>query len=162
QLYPQLDIFGTYGYNGSGQEFSDSLDQVQQRDLPFYAYGGRLVIPLGNGAARNRYKSSKAGREQTLLVLKKLEQDIMINIDNAIELASSNFERIESTRKAREYAEAALAAEEKKLENGKSTSFVVLSLQRDLTAARSDEISAVVQYNRSLAQVAQAEGTTLE
>ena len=76
--------------------------------------------------------------------------------------ASSNFERIEATRKAREYAEAALSAEQKKLENGKSTSFVVLSLQRDLTAARSDEISAVVQYNRSLAQVAQAEGTTLE
>jgi len=162
QLFPQLDIFGTYGYNGSGQEFSDSLGQVERRDLPFYAYGGRLVVPLGNGAARNRYKSSKAGREQTLLVLKKMEQDIMIGIDNAIKLAMSNYERIESTRKAREYAEAALSAEEKKLENGKSTSFVVLSLQRDLTAARSDEINAVVQYNRSLAQVAQAEGTTLE
>lgn len=162
QLFPQLDIFGTYGYNGSGAEFSDSLDQVQQRDLPFYAYGGRLVIPLGNGAARNRYRSSKAGREQTLLALKKMEQDIMIGIDNAIKLAMSNYERIEATRKAREYAEAALSAEQKKLENGKSTSFVVLSLQRDLTAARSDEISAVVQYNRSLALVAQAEGTTLE
>lgn len=162
QLYPQLDIVGTYGYNGSGREFSDSLHQVSERDLPFYAYGGRLIVPLGNGAARNRYRSSKAGRDQTLLVLKKLEQDIMIAIDNAIKLAQSNFERIEATRKARDYAEAALAAEQKKLENGKSTSFIVLSLQRDLTAARSDEIAAVVQYNRSLALVAQAEGTTLE
>ena len=162
QLYPQLDVFGTVGYNGSGVEFSDSLNEVNQRDRMFYTYGGRITVPLGNGAARNRYKSSKAGREQSLLVLKKLEQDIMISIDNTIKLAQSNFERIEATRKAREYAEAALAAEQKKLENGKSTSFVVLSLQRDLTAARSDEISAVVQYKRSLAQVAQAEGTTLE
>src|SRR6185369_851323 len=23
QIFPQLDIFGTYGFNGSGQEFSD-------------------------------------------------------------------------------------------------------------------------------------------
>lgn len=162
QLYPQLDIFGTYGYNGSGREFSDSLDQVQKRDLPFYAYGGRLVVPLGNGAARNRYKSSKAGREQTLLWLKKWEQDIMIDIDDKIKVATSNFERIGATRKAREYAEAALSAEEKKLENGKSTSFEVLTLQSKLTDARSAEIRAVVDYNNSLALAAKAEGTTLE
>jgi outer membrane protein TolC len=162
QIYPQLDIFGTYGYNGSGSEFSDSLDQVQKRDLPFYMYGGRLVIPLGNGATRNRYKSSKAHNEQLLLTLKASEQSIMVDIDNAIKVASSNFERIEATRKAREYAEAALSAEEKKLENGKSTSFEVLRLQRDLTTARSEEIAAVVAYNISLAGVASAEGTTLE
>jgi outer membrane protein TolC len=162
QLYPQLDVFGTFGYNGSGREFSDSLDEVNQRDRAFYTYGGKITIPLGNGAARNRYKSTKAGREQSLLLLKKLEQDIMIGIDNAIKLAQSNYERIEATRKAREYAEAALSAEQKKLENGKSTSFIVLSLQRDLTAAQSTEISALVQYKRALAQVAQAEGSTLE
>ena len=162
QLYPQLDAFATLGYNGYGREFSDSLDEVNRMDRPFYTYGGRLVIPLGNGAARSRYQSTKAGRDQSLLGLKKLEQDIMIQIDNAIKLAQSNFERMGATRKAREYAEAALAAEQKKLENGKSTSFIVLSLQRDLTASRSDEISALVQYKRSLAQVAQAEGTTLE
>ncbi|MEY4384886.1 MAG: Outer rane efflux protein BepC precursor [Verrucomicrobiota bacterium] len=162
QVFPQLDVFASFGYNGSGVEFSDSLYEVSQRDRPFYSYGGQITIPLGNGAARNRYKNTKAAREQTLIGLKKLEQDIMIQIDNAIKLAQSNYERISATRKAREYAEAALAAEQKKLENGKSTSFVVLSLQRDLTAARSDEISALVQYKRSLALVAQADGTTLE
>jgi outer membrane protein TolC len=162
QLYPQLDAFATYGYNGSGREFSDALGEMRERDRPFYAYGGRFSIPLGNGTARNRYKSTKAGREQSILALKKLEQAIMVGIDNAMKLAQSNFERIAATGKAREYAEAALAAEQKKLENGKSTSFIVLQLQRDLTAARSDEISALVQYKRSLAQLAQAEGSTLE
>ena len=132
------------------------------RDRPFYTYGGRIVIPLGNGAARNRYKSSKAAQEQSVLLVKKLEQDIMVQIDNAIKLAQSNYERVGATRSAREYAEAALAAEEKKLENGKSTSFFVLQLQRDLTAAQSDEINALVQYRRSLAQLAQAEGSALE
>ncbi len=162
QIFPQLDIFGTYGYNGSGSEFSDSLGQVEKRDLPFYVYGGRLVVPLGNGAARNRYRSSKATGEQLLLDLKRNEQEIMVDIDDAIKRATSNFERIQATRKAREYAEAALSAEQKKLENGKSTSFEVLRLQRDLTTARSEEISALVQYNISLADVARAEGATLE
>lgn len=161
QLYPQLDVFATVGYNGSGREFSDSFSEIENRDRPYYAFGGRISIPLGNGVARNRYKSTKAGNEQSVLAVKKIEQDIMIQIDNSIKLTQSNYERIAATKKAREYAEAALDAEEKKLENGKSTSFIVLRLQRDLTAASSDELSARVQYKRSLAQVAQAEGTTL-
>jgi outer membrane protein TolC len=162
QVFPQLDLVASYGYNGTGQEFGNAYDEIRNTDRPYYSYGAVLSIPVGNGAARNRYKAAKASREQVLLSLKSLEQDIMVNIDNAIKLAQSNYERIEATRKASEYAEAALAAEQKKLENGKSTSFFVLQLQRNLTSARSDEISALVQYKRSLAQLAQAEGSTLE
>jgi len=162
QLYPQLDAFGTFGYNGSGEVFNDTFKEVGDRDRPFYTVGGRIVFPLGNGAARNRYKSSQVSQEQSVLIVKKLEQDIMVQIDNAIKLAQSNFERVGATREARAYAEAALAAEEKKLENGKSTSFFVLQLQRDLTEAQSAEIQALVQYRRSLAQLAQAEGYTLD
>jgi HAE1 family hydrophobic/amphiphilic exporter-1 len=69
---------------------------------------------------------------------------------------------VESTRKARIYADEALSAEQKKLESGKSTSFVVLQLQRDLTSARSEEIRALADYNRALAELFRAEGTTLE
>ncbi len=162
QLYPQLDVVASYGYNGSGREFSDSFGEMNDRDRPYYSYGGRLVFPLGNGSARNRYKATKATHEQSLLGLKSLEQSIMVGVENTINTAQANYERIEATRKAREYAEAALAAEQKKLENGKSTSFFVLQMQRDLTAALSDEISAIAQYKTSLALLAQSEGTTLE
>ena len=53
-------------------------------------------------------------------------------------------------------------AEEKKLGAGKSTSFVVLQLQRDLTAARSEEIRALAEYNKAQAALAQREGATLQ
>jgi hypothetical protein len=39
---------------------------------------------------------------------------------------------------------------------------VVLQLQKNLTTARSAEISALSDYNKSLAALAKAEGTTLE
>lgn len=162
QLYPQLDVFASFGYNGSGKEFANALDDLNGRDRPFYTYGGRMTIPLGNGAARNNYKTSKATYEQLVLGLKQTEQDIMIGIDNAIKAAQSDYERVGATKEAREYAEAALAAEQKKLENGKSTNFEVLGLQNKLTKARSDEINALVQYNIDLANLANAEGTTLE
>ena len=58
--------------------------------------------------------------------------------------------------------EAALDAEQKKYNVGKSTTFIVLQLQIKLTQARSSEIGAVVGYNQALAQLAHEEGNTLE
>jgi outer membrane protein TolC len=162
ELYPQVDLKLGGGYSGSTPEFSGLFNDIAERNQPSYYFGGQLTYPLGNRAGRSAYKTGKAQYEVVQLSLKKLEQAIMVQIDNAIKLAQANYERVGATRKAREYAEAALAAEQKKLENGKSTSFIVLQLQRDLTSARSDEINALVQYKRSLAQVAQAEGATLE
>ena len=86
----------------------------------------------------------------------------MVQIDDAINQARSSFERVEATAAASSFAAAALDAEEKKLASGKSTSFEVLSLQRDLTTARNAEIRALVDYNKALTQLAFAEGTILE
>lgn len=162
QIFPQLDAFGTYGYNGSGNEFNNSIDEVRDRERPYWAIGGQLTIPLGNRTARNNYKSGKATMEQLVLSVKRLEQDIMVQIDDAVKLAKASYERIQATRESRAYAEAALEAEQKKLESGKSTSFEVLRLQRDLTAARSEEIRALTEYNRNLAQLSLAEASTLK
>jgi outer membrane protein TolC len=86
----------------------------------------------------------------------------MVEIDNAMKQALSDFSRISATHEARVYAEDALKAEEKKLENGKSTNFQVLQLQRDLTQRRVDEIRALADYNNDLAQLAYREGNNLE
>ena len=107
-------------------------------------------------------KYTSAWEKQILLTLKKLEQSILTEIDNGVIAARASHERVGSTREARLYAEAALDAERKKMENGKSTSFVVLQLQKDLTAARSEEIRALADYNKALADLARGEGTTFE
>jgi outer membrane protein TolC len=162
QLFPQLDVFGSYGWLASGPEFNDALDRLSRGDSPYYSLGTDLRIPLGNRVARLNYKMTKTEREQLLLRAKKLEQEIMVEIDNAVKQAQTAYESVKATRDAEAYAEEALRAEEKKLENGKSTSFVVLQLQRDLTFARTAAINALAGYNRALAQLAFSEGTTLE
>jgi HAE1 family hydrophobic/amphiphilic exporter-1 len=86
----------------------------------------------------------------------------MVDIDNAVKQAQSNFESVQATQQARIYAEAALDAEEKKYNVGKSTTFTVLQLQNNLTAARSQEIRALADYNEALANLSQQEGSTLE
>jgi outer membrane protein len=86
----------------------------------------------------------------------------MVEIDNAVKLAQSRYESVEATRSARIYAEAALNAEQEKYKVGKSTTFTVLQLQNNLTAARSNEIRALADYNEALANLADQEGSTLE
>ncbi len=162
QLYPQLDLFGTAGYNASAGEFSGAFDQIANRDNPYWSYGAQVTVPLSRKTAKNNYYSAKATKEQIDLQLKQLEQNILIDIENAIAVANTRFQQVNATREARIYAEAALEAEQKKLESGKSTSFEVLRLQRDLTSARSAEIRSLADYNIALTEIALKEGSTME
>jgi outer membrane protein TolC len=97
-----------------------------------------------------------------LVQLKQLEQNVMVQIAVSVEQAKTGFAQVDATRESRLFAEAALEAEQKKLDNGRSTSFVVVQLQRDLTTARLAELAAVSQYNQALAQLAFNEGSTLD
>jgi outer membrane protein TolC len=164
QLYPQLDLVGSWGYTagGTSKEFSDAFSQIGSADNPFYGVGATLTFPLSNTGARNSYKSAKVTKEQIELQLKQLQQATLIKIENAMAVAQTSFQRVTATREARLYAEAALEAEQTKLEKGKSTTFVVLQLQKDLTSARSAEIRALADYNIALARLAQNEGSTLD
>jgi outer membrane protein len=162
QVYPELDLIGSFGYNGSGKEYSDVFHQYADQNSPFYSYGAQMSIPLGDIKARNSLKADKVTEQQDLLKLKQIEQNIMMQIDNAIGNARSDYENVQATREARIYAEAALDAEQKTYAVGKATTFEVLQYQIKLTDARSDEISALVKYQQDLSNIAQQEGSTLQ
>jgi len=162
QLFPELDVFGSYGFNGAGREYSGTLGQINEGNAPFYSYGARMTIPLSNLGARNTFKADKLSEKQLLLTLKQLEQKIMVDIDNAVKNAQSTYQGVQASRQARIYAEAALDAEQKKYAVGKSTTFTVLQLQNTLTTDRGLEIRALANYNEALANLAATEGSTLE
>lgn len=162
QILPQLDVSGTFGYSAAGMEYRDVFGDFKRQNNPFWSVGGSLSIPLGNRVARGNLRNARAQEKQTILGLKQFEQDIMVAVENALTSAQINFRRVDATRQQREFAEAALEAEEKKLENGKSTSFFVLQLQRELTQARSQEIQSLCQYNKALSTLSLLEGAILQ
>ncbi len=165
QLFPELDLVGTYGHSAGGGgvvEFGQALDQFREGNRPTYSYGAQLTFPLSNLGARAAYRKSKLALEQLVLTLKRLEQGIMITVANDIDLAQSSFEQVGARRRAAEYAAADLDAERKKLDSGKSTTYTVLQKQRDLTTALGNEILALDNYNKALSQLSLDEGATLE
>ena len=162
QIFPQLDLVGTLGYNGEGVYYEGTFDQIGKGNAPYYSYGVQFQVPLANQNARNTYKSGKVTMQQLVLTLKQLEQKIMVAVDNDIGTAQSDYENVQATREARMYAEAALDAEQKTYAVGKATTFEVLQYQSQLTTARGNEIQALATYEESLATLAADEGSTLD
>jgi len=162
QLFPSLNAVGSYGWQSYEPGFSGTLNDLHNGSFPFYSVGVVLTFPLGNIAARNNYKASQAAQKQAALQVKELEQDIIVRVDTAVKLTETTYKQISSTRQAREFAEAALDAEQKRYEAGASTPFLVLQMQDRLTLARSAEIAALAAYNIAKEQLAFQEGSTLE
>lgn len=163
QLWPEIDLQGSYGLNGrSGTGFGDFVDNTADADSPVWSVGVTATFPLGDRAARGSYRQARLQSEQSLLALKRLEQQIIVEVDNAIGEVETNRKRVDATAAARRLAEESLKAEEAKLRAGSSTSFLVLQAQSQLAAARSAEIRARSDYAESIAALAQADGTTLD
>jgi len=162
QIFPELDLVGTFGRNGVGSSASAEIGMIRHGSAKFYTYGIDLTVPLDNIGARSTYKSAKATLQQVVLQMKKIENQAIIAIHNDVTAVQSDLLQIEATRQARVYAEDALTAEQTKLDHGKSTIVQVLQVQSNLTSARSAEIQALANYNIALEQLAFDEGIILE
>jgi outer membrane protein TolC len=92
----------------------------------------------------------------------QLEQSIIEEVRRTIRRARTDRKRIEATRVARRLAEQRLDSQEKKLEVGLSTSRDVLEDQESVANALSNEVQALVDYNKSLAQLGRVTYSTLQ
>jgi outer membrane protein TolC len=162
QLWPQVDLAGSYAFNGRGHSFDDFNDNLASRDSPVWGVGVIASFPLGNRQARSTYHISKLDADQALLSLKSLEQDIVVQVDNAVGHVEANLKSVEAARAATRLAQESLEAEKKKLLAGTSTTFLVLQAQTQLATARSAESRAEADYGESLVTLDLVQGTILQ
>jgi outer membrane protein len=162
QLFPSLDLVGRLSNTSVESDFAEAAGTVFRQSGPDYMYGVVLSVPLTRTAQRNDYRISKSARDMAKLQLQRAEQAVLLEVADWVNRVDSRFSQVNSTTKARTYAEAALAAEQKKLENGLTTGYFVLEFQEALVAARRAEALAAADYHKAQAQLAFAEGRTLD
>lgn len=176
QLYPMLNLFGSYALKGSDsiQAFpgepdgppkalrSIAWDEIQNRDAPNSTIGILFELPLTVTAERANYKMSKELKRQAELLLKQKEELVLREISDAMDLAKYSYSRAEASRAAVVAAEEALKAEEQKLQGGTGSIFLVLEAQTQLARARITELLAKRDYNKALSQLYYADGTLLD
>jgi outer membrane protein TolC len=167
QTRPALDLVGSYGYSGLGGtttirdemgnvvsrtpgNFGDSFQQILDREFKNWSIGLNFSFPILNrrargerGAALYTWESSKAG-------LNSLEQNVLLEVRARARDIDTARRSIAAAQKSRELAERNLEAERKKFENGMTTSFQVLEITNDLSAARTAELQALAVYRKAL------------
>lgn len=162
QLLPTLSFQGTMGLAGLGADYGDSFTKNFSGD--FYNYGAGLVFsyPLGNRSAISTYNKRKLESQNAEVTLANVRQQIIVGVREAVRRVQTDFKRIETTRSARIMAEKQLQAEQERLKVGLSTTRFVLDFQRDLATAQGNELRAIVDYNKSLSNLARHKATTLD
>ena len=106
--------------------------------------------PIGNSTAKANLARARLQYDQAKTQLRSAELGVTSEVRSAARNVMTNQKRVESTRVARELQEKKLEAEQKKFAAGMSTTFFVLQAQRDLAQARDAELSAILDYTRSL------------
>lgn len=160
-IYDPLDPFGPPVMVIPGGP-SSALKDALGLKFTNWSVGLNLNIPLNTVFSRAQHAQAKVDLKQTSLRLKEQEQQVIMEIRNAVRTVQTNYKRVQAYRAARELAERKLEAEEKKLKVGLTTNYVVLQYQRDLADARSFELRAMIDYVLSSAQLDRAMGTSLE
>jgi outer membrane protein len=162
QLFPRLDVFGTLGYNGLDRTFGGALQDIRDRNFEQSVVGVSISTPLTLWTERNRYKSDKQAKEQAIWEYKRQTEVVYEEIEVQARLLGTYWMQIPLRREVVVAQQQALEAEKKKFDAGKSTSFQVLQIASDLTAAQVAEISAILIYNQALSEMEFRKGTTLE
>lgn len=159
---PSLDLTAGVGYNGTNvgidfeagtlvdEGYSGALDQVTGQDFEFWSIGLNLTYPIQNRQAKARAAQADVFLEQGKWALRDLENFVMVEVRRTARGVETAAKSIESAKVSSRLARKNLEAEQKRYENGLSTSFTVLQIQEDLSEALSREVSAVIGYRKAL------------
>ena len=162
QLLPNLSVQAILGASGIGEGFSDMASRITSGD--YYNYGAGLVLsyPLGNQAATSVYNRRQLEMHAAEATLQSVRNRVIVGVKEAVRRVQTDFQRIETTQSARILAEKQLQAEQERYKAGLSTTILLLIFQRELAVARAGELRAVVDYNKSLSNLARQLATTLD
>lgn len=159
---PVLDLEGSFSLNGLGGEMNDSFSQVGGADYKSWYFGLAFRMPLGERVARAELRQNLLAKEQKLLEVKSLEQQIINEVRGAVRQLQTDEKRIEATRAAEEFAIQVLATEERKHKLQLSTSYELLQFQANLATATKNRLRAAIDYRKSIVSLYQALGVTLD
>lgn len=140
----------------------ESYSEIPKFNNYLWTVGLTYSVPIGNRAAKANFAVASISREKSELALQNVEDLIRVDVRTATRAVETGYERVAAARKNVELQTKKLDAEQKKFDNGMSTSFEVFTFQTDLRNAQLSLIQGLLDYNKSLADLERAKGTLLE
>src|SRR3984885_1273913 len=124
-----------------------AVGQVLRRNFPTNRAVGYFQAPLRNDQAQADYAIDQLQLRQSQVQLSKDLNQVAVDVSNYLVAMRQARGRYRAGVQTRILQERLLDAEQKKLAGGASTPFNVVQQQRDLVAAQSAEIAALVDFS---------------
>ena len=146
------DLLGGYG---------KSLENLAANRFNNFRVGVQISLPLRNRTAEAQLGRSLVEGQRIATQREQLEQSIQVDVRNALQTVRSAEARLRAAGIARRASEQQYQSEQRKLDAGQSTVFLVLERQTALTVARGNELRAQTDLNKAIAEIQRATGNAL-
>jgi HAE1 family hydrophobic/amphiphilic exporter-1 len=141
--------------------FGTSVGNLLSNRFNNFRVGVQISLPLRNRTAEAQLGRSLVEGERIATQREQLEQSIEVEVRNALQSMRSAESRLRAAIATREANEQQFASEQRKLDAGQSTTFLVLERQTSLTTARGLELKAQTDLNKAIADLQRATGNAL-
>jgi HAE1 family hydrophobic/amphiphilic exporter-1 len=141
--------------------YDQSLQNLLSNRFNNFRVGVQINLPLRNRTAQAQLGRSLVEGERIATQREQLEQNIQVDVRNALQVVRSAEARLRAAGIARDASEQQYQSEQRKLDAGQSTVFLVLERQTALTTARGNELRAQTDLNKAIAELQRATGNAL-
>jgi outer membrane protein TolC len=146
ELGPQISLVGSYNLL---DQFSDNVSVTDG-----YSFGVRATLNLyDGGAARARADQSRANIAIAETQFAEQRNQIRFQVEQAYSTQQSSLENVQTANTALEQAREALRLARLRFQAGVGTQTDVINSENDLTRAEGNRVTAILDYNRALAQL---------
>jgi outer membrane protein len=163
-----LDFQGSYGKSSPDTNESvrrspppSTVTTESDEDRTNWTAGLFLSVPIHNRLALANVTRTENELEQAQYQQKLVEQTARVEVSAAVRGVRTTVRRVQTGEVNVKLQREKLDAEQKKFENGMSTSFQVLQFQDDLASAETRENLAKSDYNKAKVDLSRAKGTIL-
>jgi outer membrane protein len=141
--------------------YDQSLQNLFSNRFNNFRVGVQINLPLRNRTAEAQLGRSLVEGQRIATQREQLEQSIQVEVRNALQVVRSAEARLHAAGIARQASEQQYLSEQRKLDAGQSTVFLVLERQTALTTARGNELRAQTDLNKAIAELQRATGNAL-
>ncbi len=165
QRLPQLDLRTQLGLNGLDDDLSVYEETFDGRFID-YLVGVVFEQPIGNRGPEAQFRQRRLERQQAVISFRNTVQNIVREVKDALDTLRLNYDLVNQTQAARIAAAESLRSLEVQLDfiQGRTALQLdqLLTRQERVANAEQNEIQAIADFNRAVADLHRATGTILE
>lgn len=141
--------------------YLNSLTNVFANRFPTFRVGVTINFPFTSRTAQADLGRTLVEGERIATQRGQLEQNVQVDVRNALQTVRTSQARLRSAAISRTNSEKQYESEQRRLDAGQSTVFLVLERQTALTVARGNELRAQTELNKAIADLQRATGNSL-